>query len=409
MAKSHSGLEDSCKDCKWWQLEPAAEDQRHDRSACASTRSCSQFDCAVRLGQQRLQSLHARQAGPRRRLRGRAADRRGDAAGRIDEQCGLSPLDGFIRFDYARSVGIDPSARLAQPINGMTSAVYPGNTSTGQDGESPMFTNFKSRLAILGAALAVETTLFAQDAAPLPRPPLQPLPKEFQVPRPDLGVPDGIPVAAGGCASAVARRTRSRRSRCRVPKEAPPSIVIGAQSAQDGVAVTKNARVVGKIFRVDDDRVVVETNVGGQLTLHVDKKTEYLRRAPGTGYVAMVPGAEFTATYEQRGERLWITAIDIATNAESRAAQPVPVPPTIPVAIAPYEGEIVRVVGPGDQIVVRNLAGVELPITMTPQTRYELGETAGVFGDLRPGMRIRLEDEMRAERRYARRVLGVRR
>ena len=241
-----------------------------------------------------------------------------------------------------------------------------------------MFTTCKSRLAILGAALVLETAAIAEEPA-LPRPPLQPLPKEFKIPRPNLGVPDVIPVAQQ---SAPPRPSNPIPTKpLPEPKEAPPAAVIGAQAAQDGVAVTKSARVAGKIFRVDNDRVVVETNAGGQLTLHVDAKTEYLRRVPATGYAAMVPGAEFTAAYEQRGERLWITAIDIATNAESRASQPVPVPPTIPVAVAPYEGEIVRVVGP-DQIIVRNLAGIELPIYMTPQTRYELGETAGAFGDL---------------------------
>jgi hypothetical protein len=261
-----------------------------------------------------------------------------------------------------------------------------------------MFTTFKSRLAILGAALALETTAFAEEP-PLPRPPLQSLPKEFKIPRPNLGVPDVIPVA---------QQTAPPRPSSPIPttplpekKEAPPAVTIGAQAAQDGVAVTKNARVVGKIFRVDQDRVVVETSVGGQLVLHVDPKTEFLRRQRA----AMVPGAQFSAVYEQRGDKLWITAIDIASADEAQPARPTAV---VPVAVNPYETEIVRIVGP-DEVLVRDAAGTEFPIFFTNQTRFPAGDSVAAFSDLRPGMRIRVEDEVQAERRLARRILGIRR
>ena len=85
------------------------------------------------------------------------------------------------------------------------------------------------------------------------------------------------------------------------------------------------------------------------------------------------------------------------------------VTPAAPPAVAaplPYDTEILRVVGP-DQIVVRNAAGAEFPVYVTGDTRYLLGDTTGAFADLRAGMRIRLVDELRAERHFARQILGV--
>jgi hypothetical protein len=272
-----------------------------------------------------------------------------------------------------------------------------------------MFTNLKSVLATLGAALALEATAFAQES-PLPRPPLQPMPKEFKVPRPNLGVPDGIPVAQESAPARpnplpekpfVAPPDPNRGLPRTLPQ--PPSIP-GPQPALDDVAVTQNVRVNGKVHRVDQDRVIVESNTGKELVLHVDPKTEYLRREPAAGYAALVPGAQFAAVYEQRGEKLWITAIDIARADEVRPVKPVAV---VPAAVSPYESEIVRVVGP-DQIVVRNLAGVEFPVYTTDDTRFLFGDTIARFSDLRPGMRIRIDDELRAEQRFARRILGIR-
>jgi hypothetical protein len=272
-----------------------------------------------------------------------------------------------------------------------------------------MFTTFKSLLAILGMTLVVESMAFAEEPGPLPKPPLQPMPKEFKVPRPNLGVPEGIPVAQ----ESAPRRSvptdpkpdpnRDAPRTVPQPPSVPPAVVIGAQAAQEGLAVLKNVRAVGKIFRVDGDRVVVETIGGGELVLHVDPKTEYLRRNAETGYAALIPGAQFSAVYEQRGERLWITAIDVLSPDEVRPVRPAVV---VPAAASPYETEIVRIVGP-DQIVVRNGAGVEFPIYMTDQTRFLVGDAAAAFGDLRTGMRIRIEDEIRAERRLARRIVGL--
>jgi hypothetical protein len=250
--------------------------------------------------------------------------------------------------------------------------------------------------------------------SPLPRPPLQPKPKEFKVPRPKLGVPDGIPVAQE---SAPHRSFQTdplppekRFDTTPDPKRETPRTLpergaaIGAQASKEAEGTRAETRVVGKIFRVDKDRVVVRTHNGGELVLYLDPQTNYLRRDAAAAHALMVPGASITAVYARRGDRFWITALDLRTDET---------PPLRPTALAPaaagaYESEIVRVMGP-DQIVVRNPAGIEFPVYVTGDTRYLVGDTSAAFGDLRPGMRIRVEDELRAERHFARRIVGMRR
>jgi hypothetical protein len=142
-------------------------------------------------------------------------------------------------------------------------------------------------------------------------------------------------------------------------------------------------------------------------------------RHEAAGLTNLVPGMPFDAVFARRGDRLWITAIDMGPTPQAPPAPVVPVvpivpapvppvvvpPPVVPVAPIPYESEIVRIVGP-QEVIVRNAAGLEFPVFITDQTLYELGPGMA-FRDLRPGLRIRIDDELRGERRFARRILGI--
>ena len=163
-----------------------------------------------------------------------------------------------------------------------------------------MFTKLHRRFAATAAAGLLCTSLASAQDVPLPRPPLQPLPKEFQVPRPKLGVPDAIPVAQ------ESEPRRSFRENPLPPERrytTPPDIkhdtpltlpqppsVIGGQTANGETA--GETRVTGKVVRVDKDRVAIETNGGAAMALYVDPQTRYLRRS----YDALIPGASFAAT-----------------------------------------------------------------------------------------------------------------
>jgi hypothetical protein len=289
-----------------------------------------------------------------------------------------------------------------------------------------MFTTAAMRRALFAAALS-GTAAFGQDPAPLPRPPLQPMPKEFKVPQPKLGVPEGTPVAQESPPKRSyqtdplppERRYGTPPELRETPRTLPqPPSVVGAQAATE---LTEKTHVSGKVFRVDKDRVVVQTAEGGQLVLYVDPDTRFLRHE-AAGLADLVPGTPFDAVFARRGDRLWITVIDMGPSAPARTVAVPPVPPVSPAPVAPvvvpaapvvplaptaYASEIVRIVGP-QEIIVRNAAGQEFPVLLTDQTLYELGGT-GTFRDLRPGLRIRIDDELRAERHFARRILGIER
>ena len=232
-----------------------------------------------------------------------------------------------------------------------------------------MFTIPKKLFAFAATAGLLGGPGLSAQETPLPRPPLESQPKEVKVPRPNLGVPDAIPVAQE---SAPRRSFQTdplppeRRfdttpdPRRDTPRTIPqPGVAIGAQATKETEATTAETRVAGTILRVDKDRVVVRTNVGGELVLHLDPQTKYLQRDAAAARALMVPGASITAVYARRGDRLWITALDIRTE----EAAPVPIRPTAvaPPPSGPFDTEIVRVVGP-DQIVVRDPAGIEIPI-----------------------------------------------
>jgi len=277
-----------------------------------------------------------------------------------------------------------------------------------------MFTSIDERFAwSVTAGLLCGAVGIAQET-PLPRPPLQPMPKEFKVPRPNLGVPEGIPVAQ----ESAPRRSfqtdplppQKRFDTTPDPKRETPRTLpergeaVGAQASKLAEGTTAEMRVVGKIFRVDKDRVVVHTNGGGELVLNVDPETKFLQRDAAAARALMVHGASITAVYARRGDRFVITSLDVGGD-EAPPVRPLVVAPA---TAGPYESEIVRVVGP-DQIVVRSPAGVEFPLYVTSETRYLVGDTTAAFGDFGPGMRIRVEDELRADRHFAQRIVGIRR
>ena len=199
--------------------------------------------------------------------------------------------------------------------------------------------------------------------------------------------------------------TRRGRCRSRRPSSAP----------RRRSELTGKTHVSGTIFRVDKDRVVVQTTEGGQLVLYVDPDTHFLRHE-AAGLADLVPGTPFDAIFARRGDRLWITAIDVGPTDKGPATPLIPTgpppvvapaAPVVPAAPTAYESEIIRIVGP-QEIVVRNAAGLEFPVFTTDQTLYDLGGAA-TFRDLRTGMRIRIDDELRAERHFARRILGIER
>src|SRR5947208_6575201 len=110
-----------------------------------------------------------------------------------------------------------------------------------------MFTPSRQLAALAAVALFVPSaTTCAQDSESWPRPPLQqPIPKQFQVPKPRLGIPELVPVAQ------VQVQTD--------PLRKETGVTIGAQAARQTTGSAGNTQVNGKIVRVERDHVIVET------------------------------------------------------------------------------------------------------------------------------------------------------
>jgi hypothetical protein len=297
-----------------------------------------------------------------------------------------------------------------------------------------MFTNVWRLAAIATVAVFLRGAIVcSQEQQPLPQPPLQPPPKRFELPKPKLGIPELIPVAAQ---VPVPRPATQERPAPPVGVPAPKpndreGVTIGAQAARETRGTADNTKVTGKIVRVEKDHMIVETTGGGVMTLYFDPNVKLMRESAKIAYSDLPPGATFTALYTPRGERFWVTTLNLVPAAPSPIVEiPAPAPPVVVVKPAPppvvkvvpvevpkavivvsptaYETEIVRVIAP-DQLVVRNESGSEFTVYMTPRTRYMMGDAAAAFVDLRPGMRIRVDDEVQADRHFARQVIGVRR
>jgi hypothetical protein len=295
-----------------------------------------------------------------------------------------------------------------------------------------MFTTDRFRVWLFAGALAgglTAASLCAQEP-PLPQPPLQPTPpKEFKAPKPKLALPDLIPVSQQPDSPGTPTKPLPPRPIVAKPEAgqiAPKPPAAPTPGVTLAPSATTDTRLTGKILRVEKDHIVVETTDHKAIVLHVDPQTRFLRRDVAAKVTDLAPGTAITAIYTPRGERYWVTMVDIVppelptpANPPGPVVVPVPVkPPVVVVPAAPqvtivlpataYETEIVRVEAP-DQIVVRNAAGVEFPVYVTTATRYQVRDARATYADLRPGMRIRIDDEVRADRHFARQIVGVRR
>jgi len=70
-----------------------------------------------------------------------------------------------------------------------------------------------------------------------------------------------------------------------------------------------------------------------------------------------------------------------------------------------YQGQVVRV--GTNQVVVRTANGSEVIVNVNPQTAFRIQERTVALTDLRPGMPVRINYEVRESQPYARTVVGV--
>jgi uncharacterized membrane protein len=172
--------------------------------------------------------------------------------------------------------------------------------------------------------------------------------------------------------------------------------------------------VRGKVVKVGNDDVVIETPEKKKVSLALTSKTRFTRNEKDVLVADIRVGSNVTAVYAQDGEKSVADSIILVDNLPAapppRPGTGTPIPPPAANSQAAagnmVEGEIVRVVG-NDQVVVRTVDGQEMPVFVDPQTAFLFDAKAATFAALKAGMPIAVEFTAGGQRRVARKITGI--
>jgi hypothetical protein len=160
-------------------------------------------------------------------------------------------------------------------------------------------------------------------------------------------------------------------------------------------------QIQGQIIRTSPDRFVVKTRDNREVTFFHNPDTRYLLNSKVVPYSDLRVGSNITAAYTMEGDRYIannVTLVPVTTQGTVLA--PVPAPPAEGTLV---EGQVIRVAGQ-DQVILRTPAGKEVIVYVSPQTVYQINGEAGAFTDLRPGVDIGVNYDVRDRRFMARRI-----
>jgi len=160
-----------------------------------------------------------------------------------------------------------------------------------------------------------------------------------------------------------------------------------AQARRDPAAGT---RVHGKVVRVSPtgNSFVVGVEGGKEVTLYTGDRTRYRHRDKDARFTDIRVGMPITAAYEVTGERYIVSSMDLDAADDTAMT-----------------GTIVRTLG-DDRFVVRTADGKEVIFYAEPKSVYEFEGRPGRFTDLREGVAVDVNFDVREKKHYARRVIG---
>jgi ribosome maturation factor RimP len=164
-----------------------------------------------------------------------------------------------------------------------------------------------------------------------------------------------------------------------------------ARAADPPPAKAKARQIQGQIVSTDKEQVVVKTRDNEQLTVRVRPQTKFLLKDKAVQFTDLRVGANVTIDAVVEEDRPFAESIVIVDEAAPAAEATL------------VEGEIVRVVGT-DQVIVRTPERKEVTVFVDPQTTFQLEEKTATFTDLRTGMPVRVDVNVKDGRHMARQI-----
>jgi len=159
-------------------------------------------------------------------------------------------------------------------------------------------------------------------------------------------------------------------------------------------------QVQGKVIRTGKDQFVVKTRDNKEVTIYTNPKTTYRLNDRDVRFSDVRVGTNITTAYDLDGDRY------IAHRVVVAPAEPVGgvvVQPGPPAAETVVQGRVVRVIGT-DQVIIQTPDGREVAVFVGPQTAYQITDRGGAFTDLRPGVEVGINYDVRDRRFEARRI-----
>jgi len=181
--------------------------------------------------------------------------------------------------------------------------------------------------------------------------------------------------------------------------------VLARQTAREERREARQAvkELRGKVLRTSDDRFIVSTPDGKEVTLYTGPKTRYLRGDTVIKYSEVRTGVPITIGYSTEGDRYIANTVTLAGDDVPGKTTTTTTTTTDGTVV---EGTVVRVVGQ-DQVIMRTADGKEVIVYVNPQTTYTFNNAAGGFTDIRTGVPLKVTYNVRDQRNVARSIIGV--
>lgn len=161
---------------------------------------------------------------------------------------------------------------------------------------------------------------------------------------------------------------------------------------------TADVSVRGKIVKVQaPDQFVVRTQDNKEVILYASPRTRYTIDGKAGKYADLRVGTELNASYVVRDNKYYVNTVTVGD-----------LDATPSVKTTKIEGTVVRVVG-DDQVIVKTKGDKEVTVYVSPKTKYIFEDRPARFTDVRQGVDVRIEYDVRDRRNLARSILGIRR
>jgi len=175
------------------------------------------------------------------------------------------------------------------------------------------------------------------------------------------------------------------------------ALVVAAFTApawsQRPVPPPKGTRIQGHVVRMHGpNQFVVRTADKREVILHTDVRTKFLLNERAVRFTDLREKAAVVVLFDESEGRNIASAVTIAA-AEEPATEIV-------------EGEVVRVLEPKNELVIRTVSGKEVILVTHERTTFTLNERSARLVDFRPGTAVKIRFNVKDRKNMAHSVVA---